>query len=520
MANLILSIFLFLVTTLTFATEINNLRVLKKGQTVYIRNPFSKDEDLVITLKKGLNNQIDFSSVLLIPHSNGMTEVELKNGLLIHMNLDSSTPWRINNNVIGGNHGVGVIEITSKMHGLNTTAIGSEWFDLTGKRFYLIKILDTDRLWFLPDNTDIPPIWHFSLQLTGESLVRKSNKKTVTLKIEALEIAQLRPSLRTIKQEYLIDGKTPLVDNQPIRCSFLKIIDENEIVNPGAVLIDVLKHPGSERNFIADDLDAVIHNKIKYKFYPNGAMVANYHATALQSFNLNFMGFIQSAKLFQENSDKLEYYIPKTLPFKIDGRHYDFKSIQDLSHGIHNNIFFGLEWRNIAKANNLPDRFLQFLSKIENEKLMRKVGFVIGYSAIKGITKPEKRNKFAKIAYRISPFLKNYPGALNPSRLENKIPAGSKFHCFAYQQYFDLTQQKEATSIYWHREGNSYIVYADYHHAIKQTKLEFPAFMVGKKINLVEKTDSVEINLEPYLTKNNIDLTINGNYGYIVLRIQ
>jgi len=44
-----------------------SVRVLKQGDTVFIRTSFSPTEDLVVRVGKGTNRQLNFGSAFLIP---------------------------------------------------------------------------------------------------------------------------------------------------------------------------------------------------------------------------------------------------------------------------------------------------------------------------------------------------------------------------------------------------------------------------------------------------------------------
>jgi len=122
-----------------------------------------------------------------------------------------------------------------------------------------------------------------------------------------------------------------LEDGKEGFCDHFDIVEEYDIINPASLLEDVIAHPGVQRGFTADHLQAVIRNHIVYRFYPNGANVIHFTAEALQPFNVGYMGFIQSAPLSKGAFTTHEYYIPKTIPFQQDGISYDFRSIQDYS---------------------------------------------------------------------------------------------------------------------------------------------------------------------------------------------
>ena len=145
----------------------------------------------------------------------------------------------------------------------------------------------------------------------------------------------------------------------------------------------------------------------------------------------------------------------------------------------------------------------------------RKIGYVIGYSLIEGITHPEMRSKNCETPLYLYVSNKTYPHAIDGGTLE----AGKEFHCLACRQYFDPTAYKNATCVYWHKEGDSYLLYIDYHKSVENDIIKLPDFFWGKKISIVEKTPSVKLMSEETVLAAGIVMSIKGNYGYIVLRI-
>ncbi|MBM4046902.1 MAG: hypothetical protein FJ279_17495, partial [Planctomycetes bacterium] len=264
------------------------LRVVKHGGNLFIRSAFSPQDDLVVRVGKGSNGQVNFSNTALVAASAGMGEKDLSGGRVIHGCGDDSTPWNINGTYIGANHGCSdVRELTCNNHGRKPSDLGSEWEDDAGAKFYLIKILDDNRLWFLPRNLGKGGIWQFRTVISGSSL--KSKARGAALTFSDNRMAQLRPACRIKKQEYLLDGKTPLKDGEPASCDHLDVVEEYGIINPASLLDDIIRHPGQERDFAADHLAAVIHNHIVYRFHPNGATVIYYTAKALQEFRIGYM---------------------------------------------------------------------------------------------------------------------------------------------------------------------------------------------------------------------------------------
>ena len=496
--------------------ERGRVRVVRHGRCVFIRSAFSPQEDLLVRVGKGSNGQVNFSNVWLISASSGMGEADLKTGRLIHANGDDSTPWNINGTYIGANHGCSdARELTCKGHGRTAGDLGSIWTDEAGSQFCLIKIVDSDRLWLLACNTGKGDVWRFNRKYVGSTL--RSESRAAALTFTDVRMVQLRPACRIRAQQYLLDGKTPLGDAKPASCRYFDIVEEYDIVNPASLLRDMTAHPGMERDFVADHLDGVIRNRIVYRFHPNGANVIYYDAQALQDFRLGYMGFVQSARLHKGKYDAHEYYIPKTVPFTQDGRAHDFQTMVDYSARPQSPLRFQPANNNVEDPQNLPERFIQFLGRREGGQTVRQVGYALGYSLIHGLTRPAERAKNANRAIMLYTSSKSYPVAID-GKMARIVPAGTRFHCVAYRQYFRPGAQGRATCVYWHEEKDDTVIYIDYHQSVERDVVRLPGHLAGKALAVVEKTESVTLHTAEIVPDAGVVLSVRGGYGYVVLK--
>jgi len=495
----------------------DRMQVLKKQGIVLIRTAFYGGKDLLIRIELGLNGQINSRSTVLVDSSIPMTDEMPQSSVMVHGNGDDAAPWLINGTFIGGNHGAeGVCEVTSENHGLATADLGKGWKDEAGNTYHLLKIVSPDTLWFLGENQASPPFWKFQTTLAGRSLTNASG--TRTLPLSKYVVSQLRPACRIRKQEYLADGKTPLIDGKITECGSLDIAEEYDIINPGALLADIIAHPGIDRSFIADHLEAVLRNTIIYGFQANGSCVVETKSTALQAFNVGRAMFVMTAPLTTHgNSYSRDYYIPKTKPFFLEGRAFDFRGIQRFDEKPPAAIEFLGDGPCIEDPQNLPERFVQFLGREENGRTRRDVGLALGYSLVNGITRSEVRATRTHNAGMIHTSLKSYPIAIDSKM--GLIPTGMEFHCVGYRDYFSPQRYPEATCVYWHAEGKDIILYADYHQNLEHTTVTLPPAFTGLKISIVEKTPSVTLHTKEVVPSAGIDLSITESHGYIVLRL-
>ena len=494
----------------------NICRVEKDGDKVFIRCGFSADKDLLHAVGKGTNKQINFAGTTLVA-ADPKAGVQAK-GEIIHAIGDDSTPWNINGTYIGANHGCSdARELTSPGHGKTTADLGSEWKDGAGNKFYIIRIVDDNRIWVLSENKGGNDIWKFVNTVKGNALTNTA-AVDVVINIASNKMVQLTPACRIRKQEYLADGKMALPEKKEVVCNCLDIVEEYDIINPASLLAKMRQSPGKEQNFTGEELDGVIHNSIIYRFLPNGAIVVYHTSKALQDFKIGHMGFIQSAKMSIGNYQAHEYYIPKTKPFSFGGINYNFRDLQDFKPRIPVPIKFSAATGSVEDAQNLPDRFIQLLGDTENGKFTGKAGYALGYSPLSGVTKIGERSRYTSSAGNIAGTSKSYPCAIN-SRVGEIVPAGTVFNCVAYRIYFNPRKNPKSTCVYWFKENDDYLVYLDYHQNVENEVVALPPEMTGKRISIIEKTPSFTLKTEKTVPARGLILAIKDNYGYAVLRI-
>jgi hypothetical protein len=111
---------------------------------------------------------------------------------------------------------------------------------------------------------------------------------------------------------------------------------------------------------------------------------------------------------------------------------------------------------------------------------------------------------------------KSYPAAIDSKR-GLFVPAGTQFECVAYRQYFRPAPEGPATCVYWHEDGRQTVVYVDYHRKVDRDRLELPPELAGKTFTIVERTPSVTVHGDGKLAPGGIEVSVAGDYGYVVL---
>lgn len=496
------------------------LRVVKQGDLVWVRSRFSPTHDLVQLIGKGENGQINFDKVFISPATAGLRIVDLIGSLLINPNSDESTPWNLNGTYIGANHGCSDARaLTCPAHGLTTADLGSEWTDGAGTRFTVLKIPDPDHIWVLSANSGAADVWRFTGEVKGTALRRSRNG--ATLPFRAAEMVQLRPACRFRRQEYLIDGATPLAADTAVECLSLDLVEEFDVVSPTAVLRDAIANAGRERDMAAPGLEAVVANRIVYRFLPNGATVIHHEADAKQEFELGYMGFIQAGPLATPAPLSVrDLYIPGTLPFTQDGRRWDFARIENFLAAPPRPLSFSTRQGNVADPGRLPDRCVQLLGRKEGDRTVYEVGFAYGYSLTQGMTAPAKRVANCGEALVLYSSGKSYPRAIDAKAKGGRIPTGIRFDCLAYRQYFWPGAFPNATCCYWHKEGEETVLYLAYHKPVERDVIRLPAEFAGRSIRVVEKTPSLVLLSDGTVPADGLAVRSEGRHGALVLAIK
>lgn len=465
---------------------------------------------------KGSNGQMDFKRTGLVKVGDPMSAESCGRMDVIHGSQDDAAPWKFNGTFIGANHGwYGVMDLTVISHGLSSSDLGKAWSSENGGCFYLVKVIDKDRVWVMPENSGSLEKWKFQSEPPGPVLTEESGGRK--LKVEKAAKAQLHPACRITKQEYLLNGKTPIEEGKVAACEFLDLREEYDIINPAAVLEKVRSQPGREVDFVGPDLDAFLTNKIEYQFQPWGACTVRHECTVHRAFDLDYTGFIQTRVLARRPQDTLRYYIPGTLPFKRGETEYDFRSIQNFSSPPAAPLQFGVAEGNLESAERLPHRFIQLMERAgAGEKV--DIGYAVGYSLLEGTTVPSVRASRCANALTIHTSAKTYPVALD--KKAGRIVVGSVVDCLGYRQYFSPSLlSTNATACYWHRQGDIYVVYADYHKPLDREVLKLPTLLVGKKVTVVDTTPSIKLLSGGTVPDEGIALSVNGDYGYVVLAL-
>lgn len=499
-------VFFFTFMFAAFLTGTETMTVyLTPGNTLYMRSSWDAKQDLFRVCGLGWNNkQFNFSHTALVDKKMTDTDLMVKGKYpgrfhwcgdsvgVTHLYADAP---RKGIYILSGNHGYSSTEITLQNHGYTKADIGkklgSSW---------IAAIISKDKFKVVPG---LP-------------------KAEVPKGAAAKSVINFRGT-RILSRTYLLDGK-PLPPKTLLKGKTVTVLEKT-----GICLLD----PLAAKAFQHDKVDEFYSIwEYSYNFYPNGSCRVDHKITITRDTLLMGVSTMQDSDLeFSKSWNFYEKYIPKmkkfrqspTLPWRssqafvrqgnkmvADSREYDFEGVQDMTQKKTDKktptTRFEIQTQGgFVDPADLPDRWIEFIGKIENGKRVRKIGNVLGIDPEFGMGRHSERAK-NKNVFIIPNWNKTYPTQFAPGK--KIIKKGTVLEGVGYRCYFNPELIGEATALFTipHKDGIK--VYADFHKSVKNYTLPFAA---DAKVRILEKTPSVTL-------KGN-KLSVNGTYGRIVVKV-
>lgn len=508
MKKLILILFLFTVSNVyvqvkpfshltdpVYNTSPPKIKVIKSGNYVYIRSYYNSNKDITIRMAISNSNYITaYDYVMLINKSNINTVTGFMTGDTIHKPTDDVCPLRTDNGgYIGAGHGHLCPIMIKPNHGKTADDLGSIWSDGVHE-FYLTKILDNDRLIFINKVTGGEGEWFAYYTLYNDSVYHISGAtNTETLVNYTDEIFQIKPVTDNISLSYLVDGTTPIIDDSVYFCDYFSILDSHDIIDPSTVTI------------WANGGDLWFNNVIEYRFQNYGTCIIDHKLSIFRKMDLDYMGFIQSARLNQSVYEKIWGYMPKTLPF---GK-YDLRKIIEFPSTFDTNLQFVKIYQ--LDTTSPPDRLIEFLG--DNDTTLR-VGYIHGYNSYyyDGLN----RDTLSwESCWQIYYSAKSYPKAICSRYLDS----GEVYRIVAFRQYFDPQLNPQLINVNYYLYDSSYYLYVDGRKNLT-VNLFLPTFLINKSVTILDTMGCV-VN-DSVVRKNGLNITFSpdtNGYGYGILKL-
>lgn len=508
----------------------DSVTVYRKGHDFFVRSKYSNEYDLVIRVKRGCNE----SACLLAP-SLPLSECD-KKGIVLHAGGDeypANAPMG-RYGTLSGNHGSIFTRIlTIPDHNMSEEDIGGILTDKgSKKKFVIMGIVDNNNILIHSPgrkNTIAPAF----AKPSGKGLYYKEKR----LLVKKSSVTQLYPMNRITKWELLADGTTSIPEDKEIKCSFVDFHFTHDVLDPYHVVQSVKNNPGKEASprwtnkmhmfeLHTDELKkkyplyaslpalATFENRLR--FDPWGAAV-NYRKTTyhVQLTAVNALEVMMNWRGLMAKSTWQKFYIPKLKKLRIPHRknkqkiyEYDFSAKADLKPAMP--VSYRITRKDCLDKEDPCDRYIRLAGK-----RVPQYGAVLGYSLFMGCTAKGK-DQTRDDLYFFWHTKKMYPYAY---KLKNVKP-GTVMETVAYKQFFNPQKEKDATSFYYHFQGESLIVYADFHKSLKNKLLSLPRCAAGRKITVLEKTPGLTLLTQEAIGDDaafRINTTTGNNY--IVLKL-
>ncbi len=496
----------------------------RNGKNLFVQSRFSETHDIVIQVWLDANEK-----AWLVPRN---SDIRLAHrGLLLHSNSDEYPATSFTHyGFLSGNHGSAAARrVTAPGHGFTPGDSGKIITDEKNNTYVLI-LTEKDHFVMHPEPAKPAPV--------GRAVFfRHRNEKLFfngkEIKFTRSVLVQLRPLNVVTKNVFLIDGKTPLPDKKVVRCEFVDHIFEHGVIAPEAAVKYIKDHPGKRNTrffttrlkmFYPEEekgfedyakLPRIMTIKNKMRYQDNGAMVN----TRTGIFPVSLRGVSQMDLMFGwagviSKGNYQMFYIPKTKVHVFKGyknkgvtHTLDFVRGVDISKGL--DINGNTTAKNAIDPQKLPDRFIRVTGKNSPE-----YGIAVGYSLFEGFTSADKKGSGRGSVYHHWHTRKMYPYSYS---LYNNAP-GTTRTTVSYKQYFCPQNDPDATAFYYHKQGNSDVVYFEAHKPLKNKKLKLPPYMTGKKITVLEKTPGLAVSGKTVPAKG-LEISSKADYSHIVLKL-
>ena len=489
--------FIFL-TAASSAAAAEHITVYRDGRTLLVQSAFTETQDLVLRYDRIANE-----AAYLVPQQSAIQDYA--KGSLLHNGTDDYPASGITGyGYLGGNHGSSSArKLEVPGHGMTEKDIGAKLADASGSAWYIVKIMDKDNVMIHPESQrsgfpQFRPHQDEPLFRDGKPVPFKSSVMT-----------QMTPGSRVNSIEFFVNGTAPLPDKTLVSCESVDMVIDVDAILPDAVVERIKNEPGKTADLAANDLPAVFNLHAVYSFQPATACVikAKYtvrHAIAgltVHGLTFGWSNLFQSAK-------SQEFYIPKLKPVTIEGVAYDFAAIYQMPQVW--NINYTCNKSDCINPDDPPDRFIRIVG---NER--REYGIALGCSLFAGTTAREN-----KAADRPNPYFLWHTKKMYPlfAVFPKTEPDASK-EMVLYRQYFDPNREPDATAFYYHKQESSQVVYLDFHKPLQNKIIMLPGDFAGKIISVLEKTPSLTLHTSETVPTDGIRLSVAGNYGYLVLKL-
>ena len=500
------------------------VRLDNENKRIYIRSKLSSNFEVENSMFWRDDENFDYNPCLNF----GGTKTIDNDGVEKQVDLegDNISATETNYGYIGANHGLAKRgKFTVVNHGKSYADIGSEWTN-GDTSVILVQILNENTLAFIPKYTESSPgIYNFmnvpaaNTILTHVSGATHTSDITLGSRDTSYSGIQWYPSEEIINRKFILDGEEINLSGEYYG-NQLDCIEVYEIYDPASFLDKIIENVGTfTQNPLPKDFRTTLRKYIRYsndyRFTKGGLNVLLIDWMPLVKIAFNSF-FPLDVKIMNEGifgGSTLKYYLPKALPLVLTNGTYDFRIPADFI------VNDNLSWTQQYWENPLlpPDRAIEFVCDADGKPI---IGLHHGYTFDQGVASGTNRKDYL-YNWWVYTSRASYNGALSSQKIGSTIQPYTHYGMVCYRKYEDYTDNVDGLISLSHFEVNGeYYIYADFKSS-GIFNIEIPGEWCGKKIEIFEKSDNVELRCG--LSESPMLVTVESAtpmYGYLVLGLK
>lgn len=463
----------------------------KTGNTILIRSSHDSTRDLVrsIVLNGSNSGSSNLTSTKLISKSDSI----LAAGTIIHTINDTvPPPMQVyikdsGYSNLGGNHGTPLLDATSTAHGKTSADLGSTWTDGTGWEYYLVDIIDINKLRIIPKPkiVNVNGINYDRIKVQPASplvhVTGATNTSNITFTGSAYEY---KPCINsTIVKLYIDDVE--ITSDGTYRGNIVKVVDTHNISDP--------TQPNLVFPYLPQNNGTMVKNTLIHTFYANGSYTAENIANWQKSHIANNQGIIQPQVITIGSYSDLRAY---SMNLEAVGS-ADFKNGFSLAGTITTVIPTKTSYTDQTKA-------IQQMSQILFDSIGPKVGAGFGYNPLVGLGKSSELLQNSSI-FELRNTKKYYPTAFTRDTNSNVLRG------IGYMAYWDATINPKLSADYYIPYGNCDLYFLNIRTSMSKEKVYLSQELRLREFDIINSSSSIILHTLDSSTSEG--LVITGNIG-------
>jgi hypothetical protein len=410
---------------------------------------------------------------------------------------DDVGPFHAQNTTLGGNHAQPCVIATIEGHGKDNTAIGTEWTDSSGTKFYIMRIVDNNKILFLSENKGTSESQSFIALKAGNLTGTEGGELHVT----SVSSTQLWPAVFDVQQR-LYNNSIRVSEAKLYRSREFDIVESYSVVNTDEVLKNIIARKGQDK---PADFESSTMVKIEniYRFLPNMSLLLISNFVTNQVIKFQDVMFSQAGMIGTLKDGIVKYYIPNSQ--EINGYNFNTPIQVPWSSALSPFLFTETYW---ADKERPVDRVIQINGNC---------GFALGFLPY-GVGKDLK--KYTNMTFEVRKDTgKVYPHGVDSYKSGDTLSPDSVYTAVLYRCFFKYNEVDGRIGMYYLEFDNKYFVFADYSKQMND-HLVISEKMNGKRISVINSNNVV---LKTDIYNNGLYISVSyeeGESSFIILLVE